>query len=157
MKTIVVGYDGTVPAERALGRAAEIAKAFDAQLIVVEVQPLIEPSVDVPIGAFGLAPFPYTTTTQEDEDRWREHRDHVSSFLSERGVRHEFEGVLGRPGEEIVEIADERDADMIVVGTHEPGFLERLVAGSVSELVARRAHCDVLIVHGREGRSGKKS
>src|SRR4051812_4332557 len=111
MRTIVVGYDGTMPAERALERAAEIAKALEARLIVVEVQPLIEPSVDVPVGAFGLAPYPYTTaTTSEDEDQWREHRDHVASFLSGRGVEHEFEGVVGRPGEEILEIAEEQQA-----------------------------------------------
>jgi nucleotide-binding universal stress UspA family protein len=54
---------------------------------------------------------------------------------------------VGAAANEIVDVAEERDADLIVVGTHEPGFLDRLLAGSVSQGVARRAHCDVLIVH----------
>ncbi len=40
MKTIVIGYDGSDAAERALGRAAEIAQVFSARLVVVSVSGL---------------------------------------------------------------------------------------------------------------------
>src|SRR5262249_49875640 len=43
--------------------------------------------------------------------------------------------------------ADERDADLLVVGSREHGLLERLLARSVEEAVARRAGRDVLLVH----------
>ena len=46
----------------------------------------------------------------------------------------------------LVAAAEEIEADMIVVGTSEPGFLERLIVGSVSEDVVRKAECPVLVV-----------
>jgi nucleotide-binding universal stress UspA family protein len=43
-------------------------------------------------------------------------------------------------------LAEERGADLIVVGTRKKGFFERLVEGSVNQDVLRRAKCDVLVV-----------
>jgi nucleotide-binding universal stress UspA family protein len=147
--TIVVGYDGTHPAELALARAAELAQAFGSRLIVVDVAPP-EPPPTMP-GAFGLTPYYYVYTDEQDvrgdEELWRQHRARVKSFLAEPAVPHEFAGVVGEPVEEILDVADRGRADLIVVGTREPGFLERLLGGSVSQGVARRARCDVLVVH----------
>jgi nucleotide-binding universal stress UspA family protein len=53
----------------------------------------------------------------------------------------------GQPAEAIVALAEERDADLIVVGMRKKGFIERLVEGSVAQNVMRRATCDVLAVH----------
>jgi nucleotide-binding universal stress UspA family protein len=147
--TIVVGYDGTHPAELALARAAELAKTFESRVVVADVA-APEPLQTMP-GAFGLAPYYVNTAEQRDEALWQQHRARVESFLAGTGVPHEFAGVVGAPVEEIVDIAERRHADLIVVGTREPGFLERLLSGSVSQAVARRSRCDVLIVHPPDG------
>jgi len=148
LRTIVVGYDGTSPAELALARAAQLARLSGATVVVADVA-APEPLYETP-GAFGLAPY-YSYTRERgvrsDEALWEQHRARVDAVLAESGVAHEFAGVIGQPVEEIVETADRHDADLIVVGTREPGLLERLLGGSVSQGVARRARCDVLIVH----------
>jgi nucleotide-binding universal stress UspA family protein len=151
IKTILAGYDGTVGAEHALARAAELAQAFRSKVVVVSVAaPDPVPTIS---GAFGLAAYYYPAATQVariDEAVWQKHREHVEAFFARSGVTPEFAAVSGRPVEEILDVADEHDVDLIVVGTREPGLLERLLAGSVSQGVARRARCDVLIVHAPE-------
>jgi nucleotide-binding universal stress UspA family protein len=151
--TIVVGYDGTPAAERALRRAAEYARAFAAKVVVVNVaapQPLAEVSAP---GAFGLLPYSAYALddarelAERDEQLWEQHRERVQALFADAGLPVEFAGVAGEPAQELVEAAEERQADLIVVGTREPGFLDRLLGGSVSQDVARRARCDVLIVH----------
>ena len=152
MKTILVGYDGTRGAERALERAAELARAFEAKVVVVSVA--TPPSAIATPGAFGLMPYaPYPTehelggAPQLDEALWERHRERVAALLASGGVAAEFAGVVGVPDDQILAVADQEEADLIVVGTREPGFFERLFSGSVSQSVARRAHCDVLVVH----------
>jgi nucleotide-binding universal stress UspA family protein len=155
--TIVVGYDGTQPAVLALARAAELATTFGSRVVVADVA-LPEPLEAIP-GAFGLAPY-YVRTAEQgvrtDQALWQQHRAQIDSFLAETGVSHEFAGVVGEPAEEIVDVAERRHADLIVVGTREPGFVERLLGGSVSQSVARRAHCDVLIVHPPDEAGGEE-
>ena len=148
LKTILVGYDGTRPAEQALTRAGELAGAFDARVLVVSVA-APEPVTSTG-GAFGLLPYYYPTTeanAQADEAVWNLHRERVEAYFAELGVPVEFSGLSGPAVEEIVDTARDREVDLIVVGTRDPGFLERLLGGSVSQGVARHARCDVLIVH----------
>jgi nucleotide-binding universal stress UspA family protein len=139
MKTIVVGYDETEPAKRALARAAELAGAFGSKLIVTSVARLLVGGAS----ARGIGPL-----DPLDEPVWdREHLEHAEPLLAEQKIDAEFEVMLGDPAAAIVDLAEKRGADLIVVGTREPGLLDRLMGLSVSDAVEHRAHCDVLIVH----------
>lgn len=139
MKTIVVGYDESDAAVRALARAAELATAFDAKLIVTSVANVLVGAA----AARGIGPI----DPVDPPELHRAELAHARRFLADRGIDADFELALGDPAAEILELAERRQADLIVVGTREPGLLERLLDPSVSGSVQRHAHCDVLIVH----------
>jgi nucleotide-binding universal stress UspA family protein len=139
METILVGYDETEPAKRALARAAELAIAFDAKVIVTSVAQLLVGAA----AARGIGPI----DPVDSPELHREELRHAAAFLSERGVQAEYTVALGDPATEILDLAESRNADLIVVGTREAGLLERLIDPSVSGAVSRKAHRDVLVVH----------
>jgi len=56
---------------------------------------------------------------------------------------------VGRPVERILDRAAQLPADLIVMGTHGPGGIERFIVGSVAEMVVRRAPCPVITVAAR--------
>ena len=58
----------------------------------------------------------------------------------------EVQGRLGRPDAEIVGLADELGAGLIVLGSRGLGPLRRVLMGSVSDSVVRHARCPVLVV-----------
>ena len=139
MKTIVVGYDDTESAKRALARAAELATAFNAKVIVTSVAQVLVGAA----AARGIGPL----DPVDPPELHREELKHAAAFLGERDIDAEYSVALGDPATEILELAESRGADLIVVGTREARLLERLIDPSVSGSVQRRAHCDVLIVH----------
>ena len=128
MRRIVVAYDD--PASVTLERAAQLVELVGAELIVT--------SVTAPIESEDAADAAPRARAKLDEARRR---------LAGRELPVEFVPIVGPPGEAIVRLADERGADLIVVGTRKKGFFERLVEGSVNQEVLRRASCDVLVVH----------
>ena len=136
MKTIVVGYDDTDPAKRALERAAELAVRFGAKVVVTSVAPLL-------ISGHGIGP----TDPLDPPEEHKKELMNAAAFLTDRGIEAEFDLALDDPANHIVHLAEQRGADLIVVGTHEPGFLQRLLGLSVSDKVGRKARCDVMVVH----------
>ena len=155
MKTIVVGYDASDAAARVLDRAAELAEALAAHLVVVSVTEPVTTTAPIlePPGTLGLAggatPVAEPEPTQETDPRELAQRRlaEARSRLASRSLEADYVAEVGPAAERLLAVADARDAELLVVGHGEHGLLERLVAQPVEEAVARRAERDVLIVH----------
>lgn len=137
MKQIVVGYDGSENARRALERAAELAGPETTVTVVA--------AVDVHRPVAGRGPGVAPLDPKEVAERERALREAVD-LLRERGVAAVPVEGIGEPAKAIVETASEVGADLVVVGTRGRGALARLALGSVSTAVAHDAPCDVLVV-----------
>ncbi len=135
MNTIVVGYDETEPAQRALDRAAELTAAFGSQLIVTSVAPVL-------VGTREMS----AVDPADPPELHRQELDHARTTLVARGIDAQYELTVGDPATAIVDLADRVEADLIVVGTRQASFISSLLGVSVSGAVKRKAHCDVLIV-----------
>ena len=136
MKTIVLGYDDSPEAGRALEKTAELAMALNAKVIVTSVAPVMSFS--------GRGICPYDPADPPEQHRVLAHD--ATALLTEQGIEASAITGLGQPGDAIVGLADKQNADLIVLGMSHHPHLSRILGG-VSEEVAHHAHCDVLLVH----------
>jgi len=137
---VVVAYDFTPSAEQALRRA--IAVAARAPQHVLHIVTALEPHV-----ALG----PFHRVTYDDAGRVSELVvEHVTqalqAFATTSDVHFFVHTRIGRPINEILDLARDVGADMIFIGSHGKLGLERMLLGSVSEHVVREAGCPVMVV-----------
>lgn len=138
MKQILVCYEERPASGRVLERAAVLAKALDAKVIVTSVAPVLG------FAARGVGPLDPVDPPARHEEQLHD----AAARLAELGVR-DVETVtgLGDPARTVLDLADERDVDLIVLGAHEGGVLSRLFEGNIGDTVVHKAHTDVLVVH----------
>jgi nucleotide-binding universal stress UspA family protein len=154
MKRIVVGYDGSEGSRRALDRAAVLAHAFDCEVIVATVDEYV-PSL-VATGAVTDLAGMSRLESGDIQEATRQNVERLSHEAQELLLAENVPSRLastygvstyGSADHELAEIAEQSQADLIVVGAGDPGFLSRMIFGSTGASLARHAPCDVLIVH----------
>lgn len=142
MKRIIVGYDGSDIAARAVVEAAVLARATGAAIDIVTVvnedrlrQGMITADAQERLKQRAAAQAERLLTT----DEWG---------LADRleGVATKVEILPGAPAERLVRHAETIDADLIVVGNRRVQGLNRIL-GSVAIAVLRHAHCSVYVAH----------
>ncbi len=138
-ETIDVGIDESDDSIRALGRAIVLAKTMNARKIVSSVLRTLPSGA----AAHGLGPLDPANPPEEH----RAALERIRRAVESEHIDVEYDLQFGDPAEALVELAERPHAHLIVVGTREPGFIDRLLTGSVSQAVARHSRCDVLIVH----------
>jgi nucleotide-binding universal stress UspA family protein len=140
---ILLATDGSEDAELAARVAADLTKRTAAELHLSHAwRPL-------PYYAYpSLVPEEYHPPYEEGARKLLD--EQVGRIERAGGTVAESHLVTGRPAEAIIELGEEIEADLIVVGSRGHGPVGRLVMGSVSEGVVHHAHCPVLVVRGGE-------
>jgi nucleotide-binding universal stress UspA family protein len=141
--SIVVGTDGSETAREAVRQATELAKSVSAAVFVVSAY---EP---VPEGRLRAE-----RKDVPDDLQWSINpREDVEATLSdaadqikEAGVKVETFSREGDPADAILDVAEEQNADLIVVGNKGMTGAKRFLLGSVPNKVSHHAPCSVLII-----------
>src|SRR3712207_1613673 len=144
---ILLATDGSEDAALAARAAADLSDRARARLHVVHVWQGQRPAT-LPAAAIDQYSRAYEGWEREAGDLLQEQTEHLQSAGGTVAGAHLRKG---RPAEEIVALAEELDAGLVVLGSRGLGAVKRLVVGSVAEGVLSFASCPVLVVRGGEG------
>jgi nucleotide-binding universal stress UspA family protein len=145
MTAVVVGYDGEGAAQRALDRAIDEARERGAQLVVVAVAEMpLNPQGLQTFGTLDDSPAPRmpVAAPPEIEEVFAAARERIDAA----GLAADYTWAAGEPASAIVGAAQERAAEVVVVGSHHHGLLSRLLGADVAAEVVRSAGCEVIVV-----------
>ncbi len=137
---LVVGVDGSPESVAALNTAAVIARARRCPLHVVSVLP--------PFASCYMEPGKEQSKANTDELRIRLRGSVIRTMLTAARADDgwTYEVVMGRPAKAIARIAEDRCADLIIVGRREHGIMDRIVEGETTLQVMRLSPVPVLAV-----------
>jgi nucleotide-binding universal stress UspA family protein len=138
---IVVPTDFSECSEEAWAVAKRVAAAAGSELVLVHVL------TEVPLYAEGVLNIKNARKIREGARKWVESalEDWVGKARAE-GLSARAVALSGVAHEEIVQLARDERADLVVIGTHGRGGINRALLGSVADRVVRLAPCPVLTV-----------
>jgi nucleotide-binding universal stress UspA family protein len=171
-KSIVVAYDGSAHARKALEAASTLAAAVKSRVGIIFVIEAGRAHLPENIREMGevehiIEPMPKSVVNLENAPANMVNNLASSSAASQRAMMQyadylleqarksanavgvsdiEVKAALGDAAEEVAEFASERDADLIVCGSRGHGGLKKLLLGSTSHKIAQLAECSCLTV-----------
>ena len=148
---VLLAYDGSKEASAAARVASEISNATGSELHLLHVmsEPY-PPSFDYVSYEEAEVWEAWEANLERDEEQARSFVEGQARSLEREGAKVDKVHLsFGKPGHEIVRLAEGLDAGLIVVGSRGRGGLKRALMGSVSDSVARHAHCPVLVTRQR--------
>jgi nucleotide-binding universal stress UspA family protein len=143
---VMVAVDGSENAQRALEAAIDMAKVLKLELQIVHVDYV--PGLLWSMGLPGSM-IPADRIESDAESFGQQLVSKAMKFAKDGGVaspKGEMVSKLTSPAQAIVDLAEQREVDVIVVGTRGLGGFKKMLLGSVANSVLHYAHCSVLVV-----------
>ena len=148
IKRILMPIDGSEFGMKAYEYALEIAKSYDAEIVVLNVQPKHVPSsVELAYDNQGI----YQSKTVEKDDANHEIKGEeivkkAMEYFLDREVKASARVVLGDPAEGILEISKNENFDLTIMCTQGMGFTKRFIMGSVTDKVVHHSSIPVFVI-----------
>jgi nucleotide-binding universal stress UspA family protein len=144
--TILVTTDFSPLGDRAIGHAFRLGADHGAKVVLCHVMEI--PIAPIPLYAqyFPAEILSPGVEQQIKDDALAALRERVPAAGELAAVESQFVVTRGLPAEEIVRVAGDVNADLIVISTHGHTGIKHVFLGSVSERVVRHAPCAVLVV-----------
>jgi nucleotide-binding universal stress UspA family protein len=134
--TVAVGTDGSGTASEAVKQAVEIARRFDAKLVLLSA---FDDFVAAPAEGHDVE-LQWATNSSA---RVRSILEQIEAEVAQDGIQVETRADKGDPADVLVRLAAECDADLLVVGNK---GMKRRVLGSVPNTITHKAGCSVMVV-----------
>jgi nucleotide-binding universal stress UspA family protein len=139
VRTVVVAADGSPASVQGLEQAADFASRLGSRILVVFVRHVPTAALMAPgIAAPGVA--------ESLDDLESEVRRQAVQVLGGTGLAWDFVVGSGMAGEEVVRVARESDADLIVVGSNRHSSLHNLLLGSTAAYLTAHSPVPVLVM-----------
>jgi nucleotide-binding universal stress UspA family protein len=136
-RKVLVAYDGSEGAKLALNKARQIAQAANAEIHVLAVGRIPE----------------YAETVSEVEEEKEQAQTYYSKIMDQAATELNRQGLspsvhieFGKPADTILRVAEELEADLVVLGTHPHAAVRRRFLGATVDKVIDHAHCSVLVI-----------
>jgi nucleotide-binding universal stress UspA family protein len=143
--SIVCGVDESADSQAAIGVAASLAERLGARLVLAHVVEIALVPYAAVAGSGGIAPPPMIPALRDEQEEAGARL--LEGIAAAMGLDHaEQRVVVGIPAERLADLADDEDAELIVVGSRGRGRFKAAFLGSVSNSLVGVARCPVLIV-----------
>jgi nucleotide-binding universal stress UspA family protein len=137
---ILVATGGSPWSDNAVKYAIGLARDYHVRIVILHVL------TETPPYFISEAGTSLDSLLEGSEEAGRRIVDEAADWATEAGVQYDTELVWGRVPEVICRVAQERDCDLVVVGSRGLTGFKRLMLGSISNAVAAKAPCPVLVV-----------
>jgi nucleotide-binding universal stress UspA family protein len=134
---VLLAYDGTAEGALALREGALLARQCCSQIVLLAVVPE-STGTRLAEGVYGGA-------VAEQIESYKELLQRAVAWLESRGYKPDARLMVGEPAPTIGAVAEEVDADLVVVAHHQQGFLARWWSGSTDSYLSDHLACTLLI------------
>ncbi|EWG07117.1 MAG: Universal stress protein UspA-related nucleotide-binding protein [Candidatus Aramenus sulfurataquae] len=135
---ILVAYDGSENAKRALLQGIELAKLFNSRLFVVE-------AIDLTV-FYNAGILPPLSALKDLEKKVKADMAEATELAKSQGVDVITEVIEGDPATSVLDYAEKNNVDLIVVGSRGLSRFKRVFLGSVSTAILKHAKVPVMVV-----------